>query len=58
MELKLDINIEYGLVLEGGGSQRRLPDRCMEGIEGGRYPHKRDRRNLCRSFKWCPYRNG
>lgn len=50
MELKLDTNKEYGLVLEGGGAKGALPDGAWKAIRSGD-PCKRDRRNFCRCLR-------
>ena len=43
MELQLDLNKEYGLVLEGGRRQGAYQVGAWKAIKGGRYPPRRGR---------------
>lgn len=57
MELKLDTNKEYGLVLEGGGAKGAYQIGAWKALKEAGI-HVRDRRNFCRSLKWRSYSHG
>lgn len=58
MELKLDTNKEYGLVLEGGGAKGAYQIGAWKALKEAGDPCKRDRRNFCRSLKWRSHSHG
>ena len=55
MELKLDTNKEYGLVLEGGGAKGAYQIGAWKALKEAGIHVKG---NFCRSLKWRSYSHG
>lgn len=58
MELKLDTNKEYGLVLEGGGAKGAYQIGAWKALKEAGIHVKGIRRNFCRSLKWRSHSHG